>query len=348
MFRDVPESRKHAKGYMRRAGVCKESSLRIFSRRSPLCLHGWVNVYRWVKILTSVIECLLSKTFGVWLRLPFHVCPWYTSWIWVWILESSFHTPPPHFVRTWWYCIAKPQRKVSCASLIDDYIDRRFGKGTAKYQLSAGVQYTSSDTTYQGWKNWRLEIMKTFSRCVSNCHPQNHTECINLKCAIPAFEHLLPAPHNDRILTLLFELAYWHSLAKLRLHMDTTISFLETLTRRLGHYVWHFATTTCNAFHTVKLPSEETARCQWTLPVNPKGQCQAPSDKNSKSKSKRLNLNTYKWHALGDYAHTIQQFGTTDNYSTQTVSASKVSSSENINIYALLLGWTGTSMEATL
>lgn len=164
--------------------------------------------------------------------------------------------------------------------------------------------------------------MKTFFRCVFNCHPKYHTEYIHLKCAIPAFEHLLPTPHNDRILTLLFEFAYWHALAKLRLHMDTTISFLETATRRLGHYVRCFAATTCNAFRTVELPHEETARRRRTLPVDLKGRHQVSFDNNPKLK--RLNLNTYKWHALGDYAHTIRQFGTTDNYSTQTVSAPKV------------------------
>jgi len=39
-------------------------------------------------------------------------------------------------------------------------------------------------------------------------------------------------------------------------------------------------------------------------------------------KSKMLNLSTYKLHALGDYVNTIRHFGTTDSYSTQTVSDS--------------------------
>ena len=37
---------------------------------------------------------------------------------------------------------------------------------------------------------------------------------------------------------------------------------------------------------------------------------------------KQLNLNTYKYHALGDYVRTIRRFGTTDSYSTQPVSSS--------------------------
>ncbi|KAJ7483727.1 hypothetical protein B0H11DRAFT_2279748 [Mycena galericulata] len=41
-----------------------------------------------------------------------------------------------------------------------------------------------------------------------------------------------------------------------------------------------------------------------------------PAAKPSK-KEKTLNLNTYKWHALGDYVATIQLFGPSDSYSTQ-------------------------------
>lgn len=34
---------------------------------------------------------------------------------------------------------------------------------------------------------------------------------------------------------------------------------------------------------------------------------------------KSLNLNTYKYHSLGDYADTIRKYGTTDSYSTELV-----------------------------
>ena len=39
---------------------------------------------------------------------------------------------------------------------------------------------------------------------------------------------------------------------------------------------------------------------------------------------KKLNINTYKVHSLGDYASTIRQFGTTDLYSTVIVSDSSI------------------------
>lgn len=49
------------------------------------------------------------------------------------------------------------------------------------------------------------------------------------------------------------------------------------------------------------------------------------SDKTQKKKgvsrkARTLNLNTYKVHALGDYANTIRKYGTTDSYSTEFVS----------------------------
>jgi len=37
-------------------------------------------------------------------------------------------------------------------------------------------------------------------------------------------------------------------------------------------------------------------------------------------RKKTLNLNTYKFHALGDYVETIKMYGTTDSYSTEPVS----------------------------
>jgi hypothetical protein len=37
---------------------------------------------------------------------------------------------------------------------------------------------------------------------------------------------------------------------------------------------------------------------------------------------KTFNLNTYKFHALGDYTATIRRYGTTDSYSTEAVCSS--------------------------
>jgi hypothetical protein len=134
-----------------------------------------------------------------------------------------------------------------------------------------------------------------------------------IQCSIPVFEYLVPPPHNEIIADLLYELATWHALAKLRLHTDTTVRFLEGSTTRLGTVMRMFASTTCKAFYTVELPSEETARRRRAV-LAANGMQVA-----LRRKAKNLNTATYKFHALGDYANAIRRFGTTDNYSTQTV-----------------------------
>jgi hypothetical protein len=58
---------------------------------------------------------------------------------------------------------------------------------------------------------------------------------------------------------LLFELATWHALAKLRLHMETTLRALDTSTKRLGDALHTFKKVTCVAYITKELPSEEAA-----------------------------------------------------------------------------------------
>lgn len=81
-----------------------------------------------------------------------------------------------------------------------------------------------------------------------------------LKCAIPAFEALLPDDHDSRALDLLFTFAYWHSLAKLRLHTDTTLSILDEWTSILGHECRRFASETCDVIHTKELQREYESR----------------------------------------------------------------------------------------
>lgn len=78
---------------------------------------------------------------------------------------------------------------------------------------------------------------------------------------------------------------------------------------------------------------QEQASVSMWLILWPLGQCAkccaATEDLDSKDTSvaddgrrvKTLNLNTYKWHALGDVVPAIRLFGTTDSYSTQIVSA---------------------------
>jgi hypothetical protein len=122
----------------------------------------------------------------------------------------------------------------------------------------------------------------------------------------------------------------WHAYAKLRIHTETTIKSFKAVTTSVGQSLHHFVKNTCAAFETYELPSEEAA-CGWRKAamakkqggrsgVNPDAPRVEPSTSVKKHVQKMLSLSTYKLHALGDYASTIEYYGTTDNYTTQTVS----------------------------
>ena len=136
-----------------------------------------------------------------------------------------------------------------------------------------------------------------------------------LQCAIPVFERLLPEPHNFHVMKLLFRIAEWHGLAKLRMHTEATLDQLEQVTTDLGHLMRDFRDKTCANFNTTELAREAEAQNRHNAR---KESTKAP---NQSRKAKTLNLHTYKFHALGDYVRTIRMFGTTDSFSTQLVCA---------------------------
>lgn len=61
-------------------------------------------------------------------------------------------------------------------------------------------------------------------------------------------------------MTLLFRLAEWHALAKLCMHKESTLSYMESVTIVLGRELRRFRGTTCSAFSTTELPKEARAR----------------------------------------------------------------------------------------
>jgi hypothetical protein len=122
------------------------------------------------------------------------------------------------------------------------------------------------------------------------------------------------------LLNLLFELATWHGLAKLRMHTDTTLGFLDTSTTRLGQYLRQFMSETAKKFMTRDLPSEEAARGRRKARAAAKGgNATSSRTSTSRAKTRYFNFQTYKLHALGDYVSAIRRYGTTDNNSTQLV-----------------------------
>ena len=146
-----------------------------------------------------------------------------------------------------------------------------------------------------------------------------------LQCAIPVFERLLPEPHNNRVMKLLFQVAEWHGLAKLRMHTEATLVRLEKVTTDLGHLMRVFQDKTCSKFNTTELAREVEARNRHNARKKSKT---AP---NQSRKVKTLNLLTYKFHALGDYVRTIRMFGTTDSFSTQLVCAKPYASASQVH-----------------
>lgn len=120
---------------------------------------------------------------------------------------------------------------------------------------------------------------------------------------------------------LLFELATWHALAKLRLHTESTIVDLEHSTRRLGKAIRSFKENLCADYVAYDLPAEDAPRSKKRKAKAKKAQ-EVPGQPGSTKPSKKireLNLSTYKLHALGHYADAIRRFGPSDGYSTQGV-----------------------------
>jgi hypothetical protein len=141
----------------------------------------------------------------------------------------------------------------------------------------------------------------------SKCH---------IQCSIPAFEGLLPEPHNTLVRTLLYCAAEWHAFAKLQLHTENTLNHLEELTTRLGRLVRKFRDVTKSEFATFELPRETQAQKRRSKAKETE---RASNPTSTGQKQKTLNLFTYKWHALADYVHSIRLFSGTDGFSTQLV-----------------------------
>jgi len=138
-----------------------------------------------------------------------------------------------------------------------------------------------------------------------------------LQCAIPAFEGLLDPPHDSRLMRLLFCTAEWHAFAKLRIHTDMSLKRLDDLTKEFGKLMREFHRLSCSEFNTVELPGEVNKRNRQAAKKKSRsgGKNKAPGGQ----QQKELNLSTYKYHALGDYTHSIRLFGGTDSFSTQLV-----------------------------
>lgn len=140
------------------------------------------------------------------------------------------------------------------------------------------------------------------------------------------------------MLKLLFTCSSWHGLAKLRLHIDDTLDLLDEETTYIGRDIRAFMRKTCKFYDTQELKREVDARKRRNAKkttanagkMQGQGGAQTQASEMDLSAAaeadeptpKKLNINTYKAHSLGDYARTIRQLGTTDSYSTVIVGGS--------------------------
>ena len=188
---------------------------------------------------------------------------------------------------------------------------------------------------------WLHEISKIFYRYVFGTICIGRRELILHKCSIPVFDGLFPGDHNKMVMDLLFTMAHWHGLAKLRMHSDLTLDILDKLTTDLGDRFREFKAEVCPAYQTQELDREVDARSRRQAKEASKrarkpnagahdnGQeiasSKQPQDVPILKQSRRrksFNFQTYKFHSLGDYVASIRHFGTTDSYSTEPVSCS--------------------------
>jgi hypothetical protein len=109
------------------------------------------------------------------------------------------------------------------------------------------------------------------------------------------------------------------------MHTDPTLGLLDNTTTGIGAQFRKFADNTCAAFDTRELKRENEARKRRQSKKAKKGKgSRVPTPEPSATASedlryKKFTLQTYKYHALGDYVDIIRRYGTTDSFSTETV-----------------------------
>ena len=140
------------------------------------------------------------------------------------------------------------------------------------------------------------------------------------QCWIPVLEGILPGEHNKVLLDLAFNMAAWHTYAKLQMHTTHTISSLQSQMKELGSQLRRYAKM-CSQYKTKPLPGEAATRYHRKAAKAKKatsGQQTNPSGTKSHRGSDftPFNLETYKLHALGDYADHIKRFGPMDCFTT--------------------------------
>ncbi|KAG2049274.1 hypothetical protein BDR06DRAFT_991207, partial [Suillus hirtellus] len=130
------------------------------------------------------------------------------------------------------------------------------------------------------------------------------------ECSILVFDGLFPDAHNKIVIGLLFTMSHWHGLAK--------NSILDETTTDLGEQFRLFKEMELDreAKEAVKQAENGKGKGKEKEKASPEQSCDVPGPKQVRKK-KSFNIQTYKFHMLGDYVASIRLFGTTDSYSTE-------------------------------
>ena len=143
----------------------------------------------------------------------------------------------------------------------------------------------------------------------------------------PVLEGLLPLEDGKTVADMIFELANWHALAKLRVHHDVTLENLQHATHHLYSTIQRFAETTAKQA-VPELPSETNARVRRAQ--------SKPGGAKPGAGTRRLVsfnvMNTVKYHSLGDYVDYIKRSGPTDNFTAEVV---RMRCSLHLELYVL-------------
>ena len=94
---------------------------------------------------------------------------------------------------------------------------------------------------------------------------------------------------------------------------------MDEVTVKLGSQFHEFRDRICPQFQTRELPREVAAHQRRRSKQNHHSGRNSAARFSKDPRQKTFNLDTYKYHSLGDYTSTIHSFGTTDSYSTTTV-----------------------------
>lgn len=181
--------------------------------------------------------------------------------------------------------------------------------------------------------------------CIFNQWTLSYHLTDNAECAIPCFEGLLPSPDNEHVMSLLYVMAYWHGLAKMRMHVESSVRLLNDIYTVMGSHLRHFEQVVCPWYDTRETAKEHAKRIRAqtritakTMPrqtsitsatssIDPSGTAPASiplSTENTRTsrtgqKSRSFNLATIKAHLLGYCPRYIHLFGTLEMLSTMVV-----------------------------